>query len=71
MSASREAFFDWEARPAVMLNDGRVLAVVRNGDWSTLSEEAARDVLAAGAMISAKDFADRFPDADTSTIPRD
>lgn len=64
-----KTYFDWEARPAVMLNDGRVLAVLRNGVWSTLSEESARDVLATGAMLSAREFVISFPDVDLSKIP--
>ena len=64
-----KTFFDWEARPAVMLNDGRVVAVVRpDGNWSELTEQSARDVLENAAMLSPDEFADRFPLANLAAL---
>ena len=65
-----DMLFDWDYRPAVRLRDGRTFAITRDGgDWELLAEISARDVFDTGLLLSEREFADSFPDAELSKIP--
>lgn len=61
-------FVNWEFRPAVLLDDGRAFAILREGgDWSEVNRA---EVIDSGAVMLPERFAARFPEADHSRIPR-
>ena len=70
--ASVSTFMNWESRPAVELEDGRVFAVTDpegDGSWSELSDLSANDCIGTSGVLSSRDFAKAFPSADLSKIP--
>ena len=70
--ASVSTFFNWDSRPAVKLDDGRILAITRapsDTSWRELNAVSADDVVATAGVLPESAFAKRFPYADLSKIP--
>lgn len=59
-------YVNWEARPAVLVEDVRAFAIVDDSGWIEVNRA---EVIDSGRRVSADRFHAMFPGADISALP--